>query len=178
MKACIVIALAVAGSAAFEHVRGQEIAFASASNFDAAEVNAPSDVVDFLLIATEERLMNIEEGRVATRSGGSQEIKDYAWKLVNDQGMMLGHIKKMALLRGLILPDHISEESREECDELAGLSGKKFDKKYIKMLIDDRKRDLELFRKAANSSDSEVREFAKMFIPVIEGHLKRAKALK
>ncbi len=170
--------MAVAGSAAFEQVRGQEVAFASAVDYDAAEVNASSEVVDFLLTATDERLMNIEEGTMASRKGGSKDIKDYAGKMVNDQRRMLGYIKKIALLRGLMLPDEISQKKREGCDKLARLSGRKFDKKFVEMMIDDRKRDLELFRKAVNSSDEEVREFAQLYIPVIENSLKRAKALK
>jgi putative membrane protein len=178
MRASIVIALAVAGSVAFTQARGQEVAFASSVDFDVAEVDAPGEVVDFLLTATDARLMNIEEGTMASTNGGSKEIKEYAGKLVNDQLTMLGYIKKMALLRGLILPDRVSEEKREGCDKLAELSGKRFDRKFSKMMIKDRKQDLELFQKAVNSSDDEVRKFAELYIPVLQDHLRRARALK
>jgi putative membrane protein len=178
MKGLIVIALAVAGGAAFNEVRGQEVAYAAVSDLYASEVNAPDDVVNFLLTATDARLMNIEEASLAWKKGGSKEIKDYAWQMVNEQRMMLGYIKKMALMRGLILPENIKGEKKDECNKLAVLSGKQFDKRFIEMIIRDRKRDLELFKVAAHSSDPEVREFAEQYIPIIERYLKQTKALK
>ena len=177
MKAVIAMALAVAGSAAFCQVNAQEVAYASTVNFE-AEVNASSDVVDFLLTASDERLMNIEEGTMAWKRAGSKEIKEYAEKMMIDQRLMLGYIKKMALLRGLVLPEDVDAENSEGCDKLSGLTGRKFDKVFVKMMIEDREYDLKLFREAAESSDYEIREFAKEYIPVLEEYLERAKALK
>lgn len=177
MKASIVIALAVAGSAAFVQVKGQEVAYASA-NMYVAEVNATSDVVDFILTTSNERLMNIEEGTMASERSGSQEIKEYAWKMMTDQRVMLGYVKKMALLRDINLPDDIQRTNNEGCDRLAGLRGKKFDRRFVKMVIEDRERDLELFRRATHSSDAEIREFARLYIPALEEHLEKAKGLK
>lgn len=173
MKGFVVIAFAVACGAAFCRARAQEVAFASAVNYE-AEVNAPGDVISFLLTATDERLMNIEEGTLAWRNSGSQNVRDYATRMMIDQRVMLGYIKKMALLRGLILP----ERAGRECDKLAGLSGRKFDKVFIKMMIADREYDLELFSRAAESSDIEIRRFAKLYIPVLEEQLLQAKALR
>jgi putative membrane protein len=178
MKGLIVVALVVAGSTTFAQVDRQDVGFASTVNFYAAEVNASSDVVDFLVTANGAHLMNIEEGTLASRNAQSQKIKEYARKMMNDQRKMLGYIKKLAVLRDINLPGRISDENRDGCDKLAGLSGKKFDKKFVKMMINERKRDLDLFKQAASSSDPEVREFAQLYIPVLENHLKNAKELK
>jgi len=121
-------------------------------------------------------LTNIEGGLIASTNGGTQEIRDFAKKITNDQRKMSGYIKKMALFRDINLPDQSDEE--KEWNKLASLSGKKFDRRFLTMVIDDRKRDLELFRKAATSADPDVREFAESSIPVIENHLKRARELK
>lgn len=172
------IALAVAGSTAFEQVNGQQVAFASMTNYDVAEVNASGDVVDFLLSATDTRLISIEEATVALNNGSSEKIRDFARKMVIDQTKILGYIKKLSLMRGLELPDHVNEEIQTSCDKLAGMSGDKFDKEFVNLIIKDRKRDLELFRKATYSSDPEIREFAELCIPVLEEQLKNARELK
>jgi putative membrane protein len=178
MKAFMVVALAVAGGAAFQQAQGQEMAFAGVTHTYAAEVDAPSDVVDFLRAATDERLINIDEAILASRNGRSQEIRDYAGKMMNDQLVMLGYIKKIAVLRGLILPERLSKENREGYEKLAALSGKRFDKKFVNQMIDDRTRDLDLFRQALDSSDAEVREFAEFYLPLIQKQLERVKELK
>jgi putative membrane protein len=179
MKAYIVMALAVAGGGAFAQERGEAVAYASTISYEASEGSlARKEVVDFLVAAADVRMMDMEEGSLAWRNGRSEKIKDYAEEMVRDQGMMLGHLKKMAVLRGIILPNDVSDERREGRKKLADLSGRKFDRKFVRAMILDHKRDLKLFKEAVDSPDDEVSEFAELYIPVIQNNLRRAKELR
>lgn len=46
------------------------------------------------------------------------------------------------------------------------------------MIIKDHKRDIRDFKKAMNSDDPDIREFAKRNLPLLEDHLEKAQALK
>lgn len=157
MKAYLIIAMIAAGSAALA---------------------ADKDVVEFLTTAADARMMDMNEGSLAEEKGTTEAIQAYGQTMVKDQRAMLTELRKIAALRGVTLPEEISEEKQEGRDELAKLSGEKFDKKFLKMIIKDHKRDLKQFRRAVNSSDEEVSEFAELYIPLIQSHLVRAKELK
>lgn len=136
-----------------------------------------ADVAEFLVTAADARMMDMTEGTLATQRGTTKEIKEYGKVMINDQKAMLTEIKKMAKRRKVALPSGISNEKEEGRKELAELSGKEFDKKFIRMMIIDHKRDLKLFRKAVKSNDEEISEFAELYIPILQSHLARIKEI-
>ena len=98
--------------------------------------------------------------------------------MVNDQTEMLHEIKKLAALKNIKVPDELGPEKAEGLRELKEVHGKSFDKKFIKMMIIDHKRDVKKFERATRSADADVQVFATKYLPYVQSHLDKIKALK
>ena len=56
--------------------------------------------------------------------------------------------------------------------------GEDLDEKFLNMICIDHKRDVRKFTEATESKDSQVSEFARKYLPMIESHLQKVKELK
>src|SRR6188474_3648851 len=68
------------------------------------------DAAEFLVKATEGRMMNINEGKLAVLKGTTSEVRNYGQLMVKDQTTMLDEIKKIAGERNITLPDGVSDK--------------------------------------------------------------------
>jgi putative membrane protein len=62
--------------------------------------------------------------------------------------------------------------------KLEVLSGKTFDKSYIKGMVADHKEDIKEFQKeASEGQDADVKAFAAATLPTLKAHLKKIEAI-
>jgi antitoxin component HigA of HigAB toxin-antitoxin module len=62
--------------------------------------------------------------------------------------------------------------NKDDLDELAGLKGDEFDKKYVELMVEDHKKDIEKYQKQAEESkDPAVQKYAQDNIAVLQKHL-------
>jgi putative membrane protein len=133
---------------------------------------------DFLIEASDGRLMGILEGKAATSKATTQDIRDYGHLMVKDQKTMLNDLKSIAKLLSVPLLDTISEEKQDGLEDLMEKESTKFDKKFIKMMKIDHRRDVRLFTKAKDYDNPTIKAFATRYLPMIESHLEKVKALR
>ena len=131
----------------------------------------------FLIEMTDARLMDREEGRQALVKGTTQEIKNYGQLMIEDQTFLLKELQKFAAAKKIALPTVISDKKQKGLEKLKEKSGADFDKKFIKMICIDHKRDVRKFEKAAKCDDSEVSAFASEHLPMIKSHLQKIKQI-
>jgi putative membrane protein len=134
-------------------------------------------VEEFITEMAEARLMDLEEGKIAQQKSTTKELKSYGTLMVNDQTEMLQEIKKLAARKGVSLPSTLGPDKAEGLKTLREVHGKSFDKKFIKMMIVDHKRDVKKFERAAKSSDADVQVFATRYLPYVQSHLQRIRSL-
>jgi putative membrane protein len=134
-------------------------------------------VTDFIREMAEARLMDIEEGKIAQQRSTTKDLKSYGTLMVNDQTEMLREIKKLAVLKKVSLPNELGRDKTEGLKDLKEVHGKSFDKKFIKMMTIDHKRDVKRFERATHSSDADVQVFATRYLPYVQSHLERIRAL-
>ena len=135
-------------------------------------------VETFLIKTAESRIMDFEEGKTAQQKSAVDAIKDYGSLMVRDQSKMLTDLRALAAAKHITLPDTPDENQQKALADLQGEEGNSFDKKFIKMMIIDHKRDVKKFKKAAQSHDLEVRAFALKYLPVVEAHLEDVQKLR
>ncbi|WP_168202431.1 DUF4142 domain-containing protein [Pedobacter sp. KBS0701] len=68
-------------------------------------------------------------------------------------------------------------EVTQSIDRLNNLSGSSFDKAYIEMMVSDHQKAVALFEKASQSSDVDVKTYARKYLPILKKHLKKVNAL-
>lgn len=136
------------------------------------------DDAQFLVKSADARMMDSREGKLALERGTTAAIRNYGSLMVKDQAMLLGKIKQLATNRKISLPADIGNDKKEGHDELREKTGEDFDKKFIKMMIIDHERDVKLFKKAVESDDKDISNFAKKYQPMIQSHLDKINAIK
>lgn len=148
-------------------------------NFTVIEEKNENEKVEiFLIEMSDARMMDLQEGMLATEKGTTQVIKDYGNLMVKDQSYLLNEIKKFAKSKNIVLPTKISDKKLKALTNLKEKKGRNFDKKFLKMITIDHKRDVIKFKKATSIGDQSTEEFAKKNLPMIESHLQKALEIK
>jgi putative membrane protein len=135
-------------------------------------------VEEFLQEMTEARLMDLEEGKIAQQRGTTRSLKDYGSLMIKDQSKMLDELKKIANLKKVTVPTWLGPDQAEGLEDLRKAHGKSFDKKFIKMMIIDHKRDIKKLEQAIHSRDADIQIFATKYLPTVQSHLDQIMALK
>lgn len=131
----------------------------------------------FLIETVDTRMMDWAQGSLAVEKTQSRKYQQYGKRLMKDQNTLMAEIKTLAEAKNLALPSEISEQKAEELDRMKSISGESFERRFRRMIIKDHKRDIQYFQKATESTDPEIRDFAKRFLPLMEQHLEMARDL-
>jgi len=131
-----------------------------------------SEDSDFLKSAAKGGMAEVELGRLATQKAASPKVKQFGSRMIRDHSKANAKLTKLAASKGVELPTGKGLSNDTSALHLKMLSGKSFDEAYVKMMVDDHKKDVEAFEKAANdASDSDVKEFASKTLPILKEHL-------
>ncbi len=132
----------------------------------------------FLRTAADARLMHWSEGLVAFKKSDDPAIKKYAQMMVEDQGSFLGALNRLAASKEILIPFMLSTKREEGLTNLKGKTGKDFNRKFLRMMIADHRRDLRSFRRATEFEDVDIKTFASKYLSLIQAHLLIAKSLR
>lgn len=136
------------------------------------------EVAEFLVRAAENRLMDINESKLAALKGTTSDVRNYGQMMIKEQTVMLEEITKIAGARGITLPDGVSDRKREGQMDLSEESGKDFDEKFMKMMESGLEQDIRLFENAKNVNDEGVINFINEYLPMIQSHLRQLHDIK
>lgn len=132
----------------------------------------------FLIEMADARLMSLEEAKLAAEKGSSPEIRNYGLQVMNDQYKMLEQLKFLARQRRIQLPVAISMEKAKALDTLKGKNGEDFDRKFMRMMKIDHKRDIKMCKKIKKVNNEGINIFVNEYQPIMEIHLQRLKLLR
>jgi len=135
----------------------------------------------------EERLAmgnaEVELGRLAQDRATHPDVKEFAATMVREHqaaGEELRQIANTAAANTTTpMRNEVNEELTELREEMAKLTGRDFDRRYIDEMIDDHQEAIDdLEGKAENASHAEVKAWAAKTLPKVRQHLERAKSIK
>jgi putative membrane protein len=122
-------------------------------------------------------LTEVQLAQMAQQKASSQEVKDYARKLEQDHTQANEKLKSIAQQRQVQLPTDIGDH-QQMVSKLSNLSGEEFDRAYMRMMVQDHKKDIKEFQRASNRSlDSDLKEFASTTLPTLQQHLQSAEQI-
>ena len=133
---------------------------------------------DFILKAADARMMGILEGKAALKKGSTQRIRAYGNLMVKDQGIMLSALKQLSQSLAIDLPDTISKDKQDGLKDLLKLESNKFDRKFVRMMKIDHRRDTRLFADAKEFKNTKIKEYATRYLPLVESHLEKVKVVR
>ncbi len=117
-------------------------------------------------------MMEVELGKVAASKGASDEVRQFGQRMVDDHSKANEELMRVASGKGLTLPTAPDPKHQAEMQKLSALSGEKFDKEYVKMMLKDHKQDVAAFEKEAGGGmDADIKAFAASTLPTLREHL-------
>lgn len=131
----------------------------------------------FLEKAAQHGMAEVELGKLAQQNGGSQQVKDFGKRMVDDHSKANDEVKRIAAAKGVTLPTDMDGSHKRKLDKLSKMTGNDFDRAYMDDMVDDHQSDVKEFRSMAkNAKDADIRNFASTTLPTLEQHLSMAKS--
>ncbi len=157
---CAAVVLAVAGG-----------------NVRAADRDTFSDR-DFIAKALDSGVAEVKMGQLAERLADSEKVKDFGRMMVKDHNKANDQLMDLAKARKLAVVSDMKKEALAIYNRMSKLDKKEFDRSYMKQMVEDHKKAVSLFEKAAKEArDANVKKFAAKTLPHLREHLKKARAL-
>ena len=136
------------------------------------------DVADFTAKAASGGMMEVQLGQIAQTKAMDPRIKAFGSMMVQDHSTANDELKRLADAKHINLPGTLSAGEQDKINDMNKKTGKDFDKAYMKMMIDDHKKDVKEFEKAGNDlTDPDLKNFAMKTLPTLQKHLDSAKAI-
>lgn len=124
-------------------------------------------------------MMEVELGKIALQKATSPKVKKFAQMMIDDHTKANNELKTLAESKGIVLPASLADEHQKMINDVSEENGKKFDKKYMNMMLDDHKKDVDKFQKLADKgNDADIKAFAAKTLPVLIHHREEAEKLE
>lgn len=134
--------------------------------------------LEFMREATRGGMAEVKMGELGLSNGESQAVKDFSQRIVDDHTKANHELEKLAIRKGVVLPDGLSEQHKTMIQHLSSLKGREFDAAFRQHAVADHQKDIEKFKTAAaKAQDPELRSFAEKTVPVLQRHLEAAQNL-
>lgn len=130
----------------------------------------------FMMKAAEGGMAEVALGELATKQAGSDDVKQFGQRMVDDHGKANRELMDLAAKKGVTLPSDMGAKEKALKTKLEKLSGAEFDREYMREMVKDHEKDVAMFEKEAKSGrDAEVKAWAEQTLPTLRDHLKLAR---
>jgi putative membrane protein len=138
---------------------------------------AQNDKTDmqFATTAAKGGIAEVALGQMAEKQAASPDVKAFGQRMVTDHKKANDELNEAAKADGVTIPQGLTGEHNADAQKLSKLSGAEFDREYMKLMVEDHKKDVALFEKESKSGkDSNVKQFAAKTLPTLREHLRMA----
>jgi putative membrane protein len=133
----------------------------------------------FIAEAAQDGRAEVQLGQMAQRKASDPGVKRFAQRLVTDHMKANQQLESLPQAGQVKQPANTPDERRTTTDQLSGLSGKEFDRRFMDEMVRDHEKAVSRFQEAASgASDQQVKQFAAQILPVLKQHLQTAKSLQ
>ena len=120
--------------------------------------------------------MEVDLGQLASSKATSNDVKDFANRMVTDHGKAGDALKSLLTQKGGTPSSTPSAEETKTSNDLTKKSGAAFDKAYMSDMVKDHEKDAKEFEKASKSvKDPDLKNWATQTLTIVQDHLKMAK---
>jgi len=116
-------------------------------------------------------ISEVAMGEMAQKNAADERVKQFGKRMVDDHGKELADLKQLASQKKVALPGAMDHGQKKEFDKLGKLSGKDFDKEYVKYEAKDHKEDVEDQSKEMKvTADPDLKKFATASYDTVSKH--------
>lgn len=137
------------------------------------------DDAQFATQAAAGGMAEVAFGKVVLTKSSNDKIKSFADMMVNDHSKVNEELQSLALTKNISLPTALDEDHQKKMDELNKMTGRDFDKAYVKMMVDGHQKTLDLMEKEAkDGKDADLKAFAAKTTTAVKTHLDLIKKIE
>jgi len=116
-------------------------------------------------------LAEVKLSQLAMDKGQAAEVKQFARRMVEDHTKANVELKQIADKQNLVVPTRLDEKHQKAYDELSKLDGPRFDKEYMRTMVQDHDEATKLFKdQSQHGQNPELKSFAMKTLPTLEKH--------
>jgi len=141
------------------------------------KTNVNDDAAMFMKEAGLGGKVEVTFAELALKKASNPKVKAFATQMIKDHGKANAQLAAIAEKAGVLISGDFLPDQKKHFDHLSTLSGAEFDKQYMKMMVEDHQKTVELFKNGQQVNTQDLASFAKETIPVIEQHHAQAKAI-
>lgn len=139
-----------------------------------ADVDVNGDGKMFVLNASTAELLEIEAANLAMNKSKDKQVKDFAARILKDHKLANEELNRIANAKGIQLAQAVSGKAEGDLKVLNTLANREFDLQYIRMMIDQQQKTMQLFTDGSGLADPELKAYSVKIRPLIEAHYKKA----
>jgi putative membrane protein len=116
-------------------------------------------------------------GQLAVTHASRSDVKSFAQTLVEDHSKARTEASGLVQQMGMIASPAANSAAAEEGEALRQMKGEAFDNEFLRYMIADHKKDIEVFRREASDGRGPAKELAERELPTLQKHLDAAERL-
>jgi putative membrane protein len=133
----------------------------------------------FMKTAMEGDMAEIQLAQLAQQKASSDQVKQFAQRMITDHTKMDAQMKPMAQQFGVEAPTQLDAKHKAVEAKLQALSGDQFDQEYIKAMVADHSEDDQAFiREETAASNPDLKSTVTQAEPTIAEHLRMAQQIQ
>src|SRR5438105_2218666 len=101
----------------------------------------------FVMEAARGGMAEVELGQLASQKAQSDQVKQFAQRMVQDHGKANDELKSLAQQKNITVPTGLDAKHKATHDRLSKLSGAQFDRAYMQDMLQDHRKDVNDFRR-------------------------------
>jgi putative membrane protein len=137
-----------------------------------------ADDAKFVKTAAASGMAEVQLAQLAEQKSTNPAVKAFAQTMVRDHTAANEALKKIADTKKIQVPTQLSDEDKQVFEKLSTLSGADFDKMFVKKMVEDHTKAIQLFtQQSMEGKDPELKAWAKGTLPILKQHKEMADRL-
>lgn len=131
---------------------------------------------EFVTNAARGSVMEVQLGNLTAQKAASEDVKRFGQRMATDHSQLGQTLRQLASNLNITLPQELTTEQQNLVKKLENLTGKAFDREYIKEMVAIHTKDVSEFeRAAAQATNEDIKQFASQSVSMLRDHLKLAR---
>jgi putative membrane protein len=132
----------------------------------------------FLRHATSDGLAEVQVGQMAAERATNPEVQRFGQRMVTDHTKANQELMTLAQSKNVSIPKEVDKKHQKTAAALAKKHGTSFDREYMRDMVTDHEKAVQLFTTEANEGrDADIKAFASKTLPTLQEHLQMARQL-
>jgi putative membrane protein len=133
---------------------------------------------EFMANAARGGMLEVQLGNLAAQKASSADVKQFGERMATDHGQLGQKLQQLASNLNVTLPQDLKPEQQAIVSRFEKLTGKAFDRDFMKEMVNDHVKDISEFERAASqATNPDIKQFVSEALPTLREHLKMAREI-